>query len=75
MPISQAKRKANDKWDKANMTVFSVKMTNKLHNKLQEAVQINNTNRNAYVLNAIKEALKRDGFSDFEQKSGTDQNE
>lgn len=62
MTVSQAQRKANDKYDKENMTTFSVKLNNKLHGKLMNAVQNKQTNRNAYVTNAIIEALKRDGF-------------
>lgn len=66
MPISQAKRKANDKWDKQNMTTFSVKVTNRFAEIINKAVEDKQTTRNAYVKNAIKEALIRDGFMDSE---------
>lgn len=29
MPVSKARRRANNRWDAQNMTVFSVKMTNR----------------------------------------------
>ena len=62
MTLSEAKKRANQKWDKANMTVFSVKITNKIANVLNKAVQDKQTSRNAYVKNAILEALKKDGY-------------
>lgn len=62
MAISQAKRKANDKWDKENMKVISVKMTKKFAENIDMAVEYRQISRNAYIKNAIKEALKKDGF-------------
>ena len=62
MAISQAKIKTNDKWDKENMKVISVKMTKKFAENIDMAVEYTQTSRNAYIKNAIKEALKRDGF-------------
>ena len=62
MAISQAKRKANDKWDKENMKVISVKMTKKFADNIDIAVKNTQTSRNAYIKNAIKEALIKDGF-------------
>lgn len=68
MPISPAKRKANDAYDKAHMTTFSVKLQNNLHGVLQQAIASQNTNRNAYVVQAIREKLSRDGFLNEENK-------
>ena len=62
MPVSRAKRKANDTYDKAHMTTFSVKMQNEIHQAIQSAITEQGTNRNAYVVQAIKDKLRNDGF-------------
>lgn len=62
MAISEKKKISNKKYDDLHMTTFSVKLNNKIHDKLQLAVKNAQTNRNAYVTSAIIEALKRDGF-------------
>lgn len=62
MPISEKKKISNKKYDDKHMTTFSVKLNNNIHEKLKLAVEKSQTNRNAYVTNAIKEALIRDGF-------------
>ena len=62
MAISQAKRKANDKCDKENMKVISVKMTKKFAENIDMAVEYRQISRNALIKNAKKEKYKKKSF-------------
>jgi hypothetical protein len=55
---SEARLKANSKWDKENTTSFTIKMNKADYKPLNEYLQANNTiSRNAFVISAIQEKL------------------
>lgn len=56
---SEAQRRANDKYNKANMKLYSVNMPIKLHEEMMKEVERIGTNRNAYTISAIKEKLAK----------------
>lgn len=57
MTTTNARRKANDKYDKEHMKLYSVNMPIELHNKMMEEVERTGTNRNAFTIQAIREKL------------------
>ena len=62
MAYNQKKKASNEKWDKENMVIYSVKYSNKIYELVVKAIEESNTNRNAWTVNAIVEKLKRDGY-------------
>lgn len=60
MKTSEARRKANDKYDKENMKLYSVNMPIKIYEEMMQNVEKQNTNRNAYTIQAIKEKIIND---------------
>lgn len=60
MKTSEARRKANDKYDKENMKLYSVNMPIKIYEEMMKNVENQNTNRNAYTIQAIKEKIIND---------------
>lgn len=60
MKTSEARRKANDKYDKENMKLYSVNMPIKIYEEMMQNIEKQNTNRNAYTIQAIKEKIIND---------------
>ena len=58
MPISDAQKKARDKWDAAHMTTVGVKMRKDLAAQLTAAAKANGTTRNAVLLAAAREYIR-----------------
>lgn len=58
MPLSEAKKRSNAKWDAANMAVVSVKMRKDLAAQLTAAAKANGTTRNAVLLAAAREYIR-----------------
>lgn len=57
---TDARLRANTKWDKENTTSFTVKMKNGKYKPLQDYLESNNDiSRNAFVIEAIEEKLNR----------------
>lgn len=60
MKTSEARRKANDKYNKENMKLYSVNMPIKIYEEMMQNIEKQNTNRNAYTIQAIKEKIIND---------------
>ena len=61
---SDARLRANAKYDKEHMKSYTVKMPKELYNIMKLAFSENEKykNQNAYTLQAVREKLERDGF-------------
>ena len=61
---SEAKRRANDKYDKLHQKSYTVKMQKELYEVLEKAFSENEKfdNQNAWTVQAIKEKLEHDGY-------------
>lgn len=60
MPISPARRAANNRWDAANMSVLSVKMRRERADIIRNAAAAAGQSVSAYILKAINERMERD---------------
>lgn len=58
MPVSDAQKKARNKWDAQHMTIVSVKMRKDLAAQLTDAAKANGTTRNAVLLAAAREYIR-----------------
>ena len=67
MAVSEARRKANEKWDKANTTRFSLKIRNELAAQIKAFLKTEEgkkyKSRNNFFVEAAKAQLKAHGFS------------
>ena len=57
MPLSEAKKRSNAKWDAANMTTVGVKMR-RTEDAFAAATKANGTTRNAVLLAAAREYIR-----------------
>lgn len=62
MGYSEAKRKANDKYDKENMIAYTVKYQKSIYELVEKAMADTGMNRNKWTTTAIVEKLERDGY-------------
>lgn len=58
MPLSEAKKRSNAKWDAANMTTVGVKMRRTEADAFAAATKANGTTRNAVLLTAAREYIR-----------------
>lgn len=58
MPISAAKRKANNKWDAENMTNLSIKIRRSYADKIKEKCKIAGTTPGAIMRKAIDDFME-----------------
>lgn len=58
MPLSEAKKRSNAKWDAANMTTVGVKMRRTEADAFAAATKANGTTRNAVLLAAAREYIR-----------------
>ena len=58
MPLSEAKKRSNAKWDAANMAVISVKMRRDLAEQFAALTKANGTTRNAVLLRAARDYIQ-----------------
>lgn len=65
MPQTEAQKKAQAKYNKENMKLYSVNMPLTLHSEMMEEVARQQTNRNAYTIQAIREKLENDKNKDI----------
>ncbi len=49
MALSEARRRANDKWDKANMSILSCKVKNEYAERVKEIASAKGLSVNAYI--------------------------
>ena len=59
MPISEAKRKGNDKWDSANMAYQTVKVRKELLEEFRAAVAANGDKVNSVLRNAMEDYIAK----------------
>ena len=62
MGYNEAKRKANDKYDKENMIAYTVKYQKSIYEAVEKAMADTGMNRNRWTTTAIVEKLERDGY-------------
>ena len=62
MAYNEAKRKANDKYDKENMVAYTVKYQKSIYEMVEKAMTDTGMNRNRWTTTAIIEKLERDGY-------------
>ncbi len=62
MGYNEAKRKANDKYDKENMIAYTVKYQKLIYEAVEKAMSDTGMNRNRWTTTAIVEKLERDGY-------------
>ena len=61
MTISDARKKARNKYDENNMKRFTLILNNKTYDRMIEAIEnMDDMNRNRYITLAILEKLERD---------------
>ena len=62
MGYNEAKRKANDKYDKEHMIAYTVKYQKSIYEVVEKAMSDSGMNRNRWTTTAIVEKLERDGY-------------
>lgn len=67
MAYNEAKRKANDKYDKENMVAYTVKYQKSIYEAVEKAMSDSGMNRNKWTTTAILEKLERDGYIQGEE--------
>ena len=67
MGYNEAKRKANDKYDKENMIAYTVKYQKSIYEMVEKAMSESGMNRNRWTTTAIVEKLERDGYIQGEE--------
>ena len=67
MGYNEAKRKANDKYDKENMVAYTVKYQKSIYEMVEKAMSDSGMNRNKWTTTAIVEKLERDGYIQGEE--------
>jgi hypothetical protein len=67
MGYNEAKRKANDRYDKENMIAYTVKYQKLIYEAVEKAMSDTGMNRNKWTTTAIVEKLKRDGYIQGEE--------
>lgn len=67
MGYNEAKRKANDKYDKENMIAYTVKYQKSIYEMVEKAMSDSGMNRNKWTTTAIVEKLERDGYIQGEE--------
>lgn len=67
MGYNEAKRKANDKYDKENMIAYTVKYQKSIYEAVEKAMVDSGMNRNRWTTTAIVEKLERDGYIQGEE--------
>ena len=62
MGYNEAKRKANDRYDKENMIAYTVKYQKSIYEAVGKAMSDTGINRNRWTTIDIVEKLERDGY-------------
>lgn len=57
MPISEAKKRANAKWNKANTQTFTIRLNNEQFNRLQKYCEENNIARAEFIKSRITDII------------------
>ena len=60
MPVSEAKKRANKKWDKANMTHYGVAVPIAEAEEIDRYCEKNNLPKSNFFRQAAKEKIERD---------------
>lgn len=60
MAISEAKKKADEKWKKENVKRYSLLVRNDLHERIMKRIEITGESKNGFIIQAIREKLERE---------------
>lgn len=60
--VTEAKKRANAKWDRENRKMVGTLMNKKIVNQLDDYCRKNGTTKNALVSSFIKTLLKENGY-------------
>lgn len=69
MAVSEAKRRANDKWDREHMITIGVKMRRDEALELAILAEQNGTTRNAILLQAARDYIRQHSAGPDEEKT------
>ena len=69
MALSESKRKANNKWDAANMTVLGCKVRKDRAEQFKAACKKNGTSPNAIFIAAMEKFMEEHGTAEDDFKS------
>ena len=67
MPVSEAKRKANQKWDTENMTVIGCKVRKDVANRFKTECKRRGTTVNAVFLQAMRDFMESESFVQIDE--------
>ena len=67
MAVSEAKRRANDKWDAANMTILGCRVTKTKAEQFRQACKAAGTNPNQVLLATVNKFLEEHPEEELEQ--------
>lgn len=59
MATSEARKRANAKWDKQNMTIIAAKVRNEVKEAFRAACEQNGTTMNAVLLEAMRSYIEQ----------------
>ncbi len=68
MPVSEAKKRANAKWDAANMTILGCRVTKTKAEAFRQACKAANTTPNAVLLATVNKFLEENAIEEAEQE-------
>lgn len=67
MPVSEAKRKANQKWDAENMTVIGCKVRKDVAERFKAECKRRGTTVNAVFLQAMRDFMENEPFVQIDE--------
>lgn len=72
MPISKSRQKANRKWNDNNLERLYVTVRTGQKDKIKSEADKQGESLNSYIVNAVKQRMKRDSGVDFDSKDTQD---
>lgn len=60
MPLSEARKRGNQKWDAKNLRRLSLALPVELHQKMKHHVEQTHETTNGFIKRAIAETIQRD---------------
>lgn len=65
MPLSESKKKANKKWDKANLDRIQLVTKKGTKDQIKHLADEHNESLNAYIINSVKKRAKEESGIDI----------
>lgn len=69
MPVSEARKAANARWDKENMAVLACRVTKPIATQFKAICERKGTNTNAVLLAYVKEFIRINSEEEAQEKS------